>query len=139
MRMKGHAMLYRLLADVVVVTHFGFILFVGVGGLLVWRRPRLVWLHAPAVMWAVAIVAVGVPCPLTVLENQLRRMGGEPVYRGGFVDHYIEDVIYPHRFTPLLQAVAAVVVVAGYAGWFDRRRRAREALLGAPQSSGSTR
>jgi len=59
----------RLLADAVVVVHFGFIIFVAVGPLLAWRWRHLVWLHGPALGWAALTVAVGVPCPLTLLEK----------------------------------------------------------------------
>ena len=88
-------MVFRLLADLVLVGHLAFILFVAAGGLLVWRWPWLVRLHAPAVAWGVAIITVGFTCPLTPLEKDLRRRAGEQGYRGGFVDHYIEGVIYP--------------------------------------------
>ncbi len=63
-------MIYRLLADLVVVIHLAFIVFVAVGGLLAWRWPQLVWAHVPVVVWAVAIVAIGFTCPLTPLEKR---------------------------------------------------------------------
>jgi hypothetical protein len=116
---------YRLLADAVVVAHFGFIVFVAAGGLLAWRWPRLMWAHVPAVAWGAGIVAVGYECPLTPLEKWLRGRGGESEYGGGFVDRYIEDVIYPDEYTPLLRAVVALLVVVGWAGLVRRRRSAR--------------
>jgi Protein of Unknown function (DUF2784) len=79
-------MVFRLLADLVVVLHFAFIVFVAAGGLLVWRCPWLVRLHLPAVVWAIAIITVGFTCPLTPLETQLRGRAGEQGYDGGFVD-----------------------------------------------------
>ena len=109
-------MVYRVLADAVVVTHFSFIAFVVTGPYLARRRRLLVWLHLPALAWAVGIVAIGYECPLTALENRFRRLAGERVYPGGFVDHYIENVLYPQRFTPLVLTVAAVAIVAGYTG-----------------------
>jgi hypothetical protein len=116
---------YRLLADAVVVVHLAFIVFVAVGGLLVVRRPRWAWLHLPAVAWGAAIVGIGFPCPLTPLEKSLRRRGGEEGYEGGFVDRYVEDVVYPDELTPLLRTLAAAAIVASY-GWLAlSRRRAR--------------
>lgn len=109
-------MVFRLLADLVVVAHLAFIVFVAAGGLLVWRWPALVWWHLPALAWGVAIITVGFTCPLTPLERELRRMAGQEGYQGGFVDRYLEDVIYPGELTPLLRAVAAAAVVVGYAG-----------------------
>ena len=115
-------MLYRSMADLVVVVHLAFIVFVAVGGLLAWRWPWLLWLHAPSLMWAVASVTVGLPCPLTPLEKSLRRLAGEEGYAGGFVDRYVEGVVYPESLTPLLRAMVAVAVVVGYAGLYRRRR-----------------
>jgi hypothetical protein len=108
-------MVYRVLADAVVVVHFAFIAFVVTGPYLarLWRP--VVWLHLPALAWAVGIVAVGYECPLTALENHFRRLAGERIYPGGFVDHYIENVLYPQRFTPLVLTLGAVLIVAGYA------------------------
>ena len=70
-------MLYGLLADLVVVVHLGFIAFVAVGGFLAWRWPRLLWLHVPAVTYALVIVTVGFDCPLTPLEKHLRHAAGQ--------------------------------------------------------------
>ena len=114
-------MLYRLTADLVVVVHLGFILFVAVGALLAWRWPWLVLLHAPSLVWAVASVTIGVPCPLTPLEKSLRRLAGEEGYAGGFVDRYVEGVVYPESLTPVLRAMVAAAVVAGYAGLYRKR------------------
>lgn len=107
-------MLFRALSDAVVVVHLGFIVFVAVGGFLAWRWPWIVWLHVPAVIWGVAIIVVGFECPLTPLEKALRDRGGEAAYDGGFVDRYIEDVVYPEEYTPYLRAVAVLLVVAAY-------------------------
>ena len=117
-------MLYRFTADLVVVVHLGFILFVAVGALLAWRRPWLVLLHVPSLVWAVASVTIGVPCPLTPLEKSLRRLAGEEGYAGGFVDRYVEGVVYPESLTPMLRAMVAAAVVLGYAGLYRRRQSA---------------
>lgn len=114
-------MLYRLLADLVVVVHLAFLLFVAVGALLAWRWRWLLRVHAPSLSWAMASITVGLPCPLTSLEKVLRELAGDDVYRGGFVDHYVENVVYPGSLTPWLHAVALVAVVVGYAGLRHRR------------------
>jgi hypothetical protein len=88
-------MLYRVLADVVVMTHLAFIVFAVLGGFLVFRWKRCAWIHVPAVAWAALITFAGWVCPLTPLENWLRERGGEIAYRSGFIDHYILPVIYP--------------------------------------------
>ena len=116
-------MLYRILADAVVLVHLGFILFVAAGALLAWRWPRLAWVHLPALAWGIGTVTVGFPCPLTGLEKSLRRRAGAEGYDGGFVDRYIEDVVYPDEYTALLRALVVVLVVAGYVGLHHRMSR----------------
>ena len=131
-------MLYRFLADGVVVVHFAFIVFVVLGPLLAWRWPALVWAHLPALAWGLATVTVGLPCPLTPLEKGLRRLADDQAYEGGFVDHYIEDVIYPDEYTLLLRAFAVVTIIAGYSRLGRRRcehmptRRTTGRALDAP-------
>ncbi len=88
-----------LLADAVLAFHGVFIAWAALGGLAVWRRPRLAVLHLPALAWAVWIETSGRTCPLTPLENSLRRAAGQAGYSGGFVDHYLGPVIYPAGLT----------------------------------------
>jgi len=78
-------MLDRLLADGVVIIHLLFICFAVSGGILVMRWRILIWLHLPAVAWAVLVEVNSWPCPLTPLENFFRRRGGEAGYPGGCV------------------------------------------------------
>jgi Protein of Unknown function (DUF2784) len=114
-------MVYRLAADLVVIVHLAFIVFVAVGGLVAWRWPRLVWIHLPAAIYALLIVTVGFTCPLTPLEKSLRRRAGDEAYAEGFVDHYLKDVVYPGQLTSLLRGVVAACVVVGYAGLLLQR------------------
>jgi len=114
---------FRALADAVVVVHFAFVVFVAVGGLIAWRWPWVLVLHVPTVVWAVGIVTVGYDCPLTSLERYFRRLGGEQVPRQGFIDRYVEGVIFPGRLTPLFRAIAALLIVVGWAGAFVKLRR----------------
>jgi hypothetical protein len=124
-------MVYDVLADAVVVVHLAFILFVAVGALLACRWRWLVWLHVPAVAWGAGIIVIGWDCPLTPLEQWLRRQAGES-YTGGFVDRYLEGVVYPEDLTPLLRAIAAVLVVVGYTQLLlgERQRRRRSIRVG---------
>ena len=102
----------RTLADLVVLVHFGFILFVVLGGLFVLRWPKLVWLHLPAATWGILIEFFGWVCPLTPLENHWRALGGQAGYSGGFVQHYIVSVIYPEQLTRGAQIVLGTLVLA---------------------------
>lgn len=105
-------MLYSLLADAVLVFHFAFILFVGGGGLLALKWRRVPWIHLPTAAWGVWIELSGRICPLTPLENHLRRLAGEQGYSGGFIEHYLLPVIYPPGLTRDVQlAIAGLVVV----------------------------
>jgi hypothetical protein len=115
--------IFRLLADVVVVVHLAFIAFIAVGAFLTWRWPRLLWLHTPVVALAVAIVGIGFTCPLTPLEKLLRRRAGGETYDGGFIDHYLSGVVYPGRYLALARGFVAALIVIGYAGLLVKRRR----------------
>lgn len=104
-------MVYRILADMVVLVHFGFVLFAVLGGLLAFRRWKMVWIHIPVAAWAVLVEWAGWICPLTPLENMLRMKGGEAGYAGGFVEHHVMPVLYPEDLTRTVQIVLGVCVL----------------------------
>jgi hypothetical protein len=101
-----------LLADAVLVLHALFIAWVVAGGLAVWRWPRLAWLHLPTLIWGVWIEFSGAICPLTPLEQSLRRAAGQAGYQGGFIEHYLTAAIYPEGLTPGVQAALGAVLLA---------------------------
>jgi hypothetical protein len=68
------------------------------------------------------VIAASVRCPLTVAEDWLRGRGGLPRLPGGFIDRYVEGVLYPVRFTPLVQALVAVMVLGCWLTLFTRAR-----------------
>lgn len=116
-----------LLADAVVVLHLAFIAFATLGGFLIWRWRRAIFVHVPALAWAAYIGVTGNLCPLTPLENQLRERAGEAGYSGGFIEHYILPVLYPIGLTRQTQWILAAILVAinlvAYRGVIVRRRR----------------
>lgn len=116
------------LADLVVLLHFGFVLFVVAGGLLLLRWPAAIWAHLPAALWGIWIELSGGICPLTPLENALRRRAGEAGYAGDFLSHYVLAVLYPSGLTRTTQLVLGALVVAVnvavYRWLWVRRRRA---------------
>jgi hypothetical protein len=120
-------MFARFAADLVVLLHLGFILFVILGGLLALRWPRLAWIHLPAAMWGALIEFAGWICPLTPLENWLREAGGAAGYPGGFIENYIVPLVYPtglSRETQVFLGVGVVLVnCVAYAVLWGRRRR----------------
>jgi len=120
-------LIYRALADLVLVVHLAFVLFVVLGGLLVIRWLWLAFLHIPAAVWGVLIEYSGWICPLTPLENSLRMSGGEAGYSGGFIQHYIQPVLYPAGLTRgtqiVLGSLALVVNLVAYGMVISRRKR----------------
>jgi len=120
-------MAFSLLADLVLAVHLGFVVFVVLGGLLALRRPWAAWVHVPAALWGAWIELAGGICPLTPLENELRRRAGEGGYTGGFVEHYLVPIVYPAgltRTTQLLLGVLVILVNAAVYGVVLRRWRA---------------
>lgn len=102
---------YRILADLVVLLHLLFIIFVLAGGLLVLRWNRLTLLHLPAAAWGAFIEFSGWICPLTPLENHFRCMAGREGYAAGFLEHYLLPLIYPARLTHEIQIFLGLFVV----------------------------
>jgi len=107
---------YAALADLVLIVHLGFVVFVVAGGLLVLRWPRVAWVHLPAAAWGVAIELFGWTCPLTPLENELRQAAGAAAYTGSFVEHYLVPVVYPPGLTRAVQIALGVALAALSAG-----------------------
>ncbi|HEV8338019.1 MAG TPA: DUF2784 domain-containing protein [Candidatus Polarisedimenticolia bacterium] len=119
---------YRLLANLVVLSHLAFVLFAVFGGVLVFWWKRCAWLHLPTVLWAALIEFVGWTCPLTPLENWLRARGGGPGYQEGFIEQYILPVLYPDSLTRPSQVALGAFVLGinlGVYGWALRHRERR--------------
>ena len=114
-------------ADLVVLLHFAFILFVVLGGFFALKWRWLVWLHLPAALWGALIEFTGWICPLTPLENLLRQASGGRGYASGFIEHYLLPLIYPAGLTRELQfALGLGVVILNalvYSLWFARRKK----------------
>lgn len=103
--------MYAILADLILVLHFAFVLFVVFGGLLVLRWPRLAYVHIPVAIYGTLIELVGWICPLTPLENSLRARAGEAGYQGSFVEHYILPVLYPSALSREIQIILGSLVL----------------------------
>jgi len=104
-------MIASLAADLVVLVHFGFILFVALGGLFALRWRKIARVHLPCVLWGLGIEWFGWLCPLTPLEYRLRRLAGEAGFTGGFIDHYIVPLVYPAGLTRNMQIGLGVLVL----------------------------
>jgi hypothetical protein len=108
-----------LLADIVLVTHFLFVVFV-VGGLAaIWVGAALNWTwirnfrfraaHLAAIGFVVAESLVGILCPLTVLEDALRKAGGP---ESSFIRRWVSRLLY---YDLPEQVFTAVYVLFGLA------------------------
>jgi len=117
-------MLYRILADFVVLVHFVFVLFTVFGGFLVLWRRYFAWIHIPSALWAALIEFAGWICPLTPLEILLLEKGGADGYPSGFIEHYIISLLYPTDLTRGIQIVLGFLVLIINLliyGWLLRR------------------
>ncbi len=123
-------MLFRLTADAVLLLHLGYIVFVMFGAALALRWRWMPLLHLPAAVWGFFVELSGRVCPLTPLENVLRVKAGQAGYAGGFIEHYLINIIYPPGLTRDTQAALALLVVlvncAIYAWVILRRRASRD-------------
>ena len=104
-------MVYKLLADFVLLLHLAFIIFVIFGGLLALKNVKWAWLHVPAAVWGGFVEFAGWICPLTPLENWLCFRAGAGTYQEGFIPHYLLPLIYPTELTRNVQIVLGAGVV----------------------------
>lgn len=128
-------MIWRVLADGLVIIHLAFVAFVIFGGFILWRWPRAIFAHLPALAWGLWVEVSGQICPLTELEKSLRHMAGEAGYHGGFLHHYVLPILYPPGLTRSDQWVLAGALIAINALAYGRllaRRRVRR--LGTSKS-----
>jgi len=104
-------MVYKLLADLLLLVHLAFIIFVIFGGFLAIKNVKWAWLHAPAAVWAGLVEFVGWICPLTPLENWLCSRAGASTYQDSFIAHYLFSLIYPTELTRNIQILIGTGVV----------------------------
>jgi hypothetical protein len=122
---------YRLLADLVMLLHGALLVFFVIGGFLAWRWVRLIWVHLAIVVWNVTIVVLDFGGPVTAVEKWARREGGEAVYGGGYIAHYLDGPVWPQGYTWMAERIGFVLVLTSYAGLIviqlrRRRRTSRE-------------
>ncbi len=104
--------MYRWLADLTLLLHAAFVVFVLLGGVAVLRWPRIAWFHVPSALWGSVLELAGWICPLTPLENELRERAGQAGYERGFLEHYLLAAIYPEGLTRNMQIVFGILALA---------------------------
>jgi hypothetical protein len=114
-----------LLADLVLVAHLAFIAFAMFGALCALRWAWAPVAHLPALAWAAYIELASGVCPLTPLENSLRRAAGESAYSSSFIEHYVVPIVYPPGLTPRAQLwlAAGLLLLNGLLYAYVLRRR----------------
>lgn len=128
---------YRFLVGVVLALHVALVAFV-VGGLVAviagnlmgWRWVNALWFrlaHLGAIAVVVAQSWLGVVCPLTSLELWLRAKSGQGTYTGGFIEHWLERVLYYDAPAWVFTTVYSLFGLGVLATWwlFPPRRRPR--------------
>lgn len=122
---------YLLVANAAMLAHFAFIGFLIVGGFLAWRWPWLIGVHVATAVWGFGIEAWHWVCPLTQLEHRSRVAAGQQgLAPTGFIDTYIQDVMYPAALNGQMLLLVACLVLASWVGFvvlalLRRRTRVR--------------
>jgi len=128
------AWVYHLLADLVLAVHTACVAFVIggfvavlAGGVFGWRWVRNAWfrfIHLGLVLLIAGQALAGVLCPLTELENWLRRLGGQRQYPASFIGYWLDELLFfdvPLWVFAIIYTVFAVAVAATF--WFVPVRR----------------
>lgn len=123
-------MLYQVAAELVLALHFGFVLFVVLGGIAVRWAPRVAFAHVPLFVWGSVVNLASWICPLTPLENDLRQRAGQAGFDGTFIEQYLAPLVYPGGMTRELELVAGLslpawnALVYAWVWWARRSARA---------------
>jgi Protein of Unknown function (DUF2784) len=118
-------MIYRVLADLTVVVHFAYVLFVIVGLLLTlvgwarrWDCVKNRWfrgIHLAMILVVVLEAWAGITCPLTSLEKWLRDLAGQAAYQGDFLASWVHEAMFfeasPSVFTIAYTLFGGLVVL----------------------------
>ena len=127
--------LWRRLADLVLVTHAAYVLFVVGGQALIvigwmrgweWTRGRMFrLLHLVAIGLVMLEAWLGINCPLTVLENFLRLRAGAAAYENNFIGHWLRSLIFyaaPEWIFALIYTVFTALVILTWLAYPPRRK-----------------
>lgn len=119
------ALVWSVLAGLIVALHFTFVAFATAGAVLALRWRWMPWLHVPAAGWAAYIELSGGICPLTPLEHGLRARAGLGYYSGDFIARYLFPLLYPAGLTSTAQTALGLTVIIlniSVYTWLVRRR-----------------
>ena len=91
--------MYEFFANLTLITHLIFILFVIFGGLFFFIFSKIIYIHLPALLWGIYIEL----CPLTYLENWFLYKGELTTYSNDFINNYLFQIIYPKGLNAEIQ------------------------------------
>ena len=103
--------MYEIAADLILIIHFTFILFVVFGALLLFASIKIIFIHIPAVIWGSYIELTNSICPLTYLENWFLHKANLTTYSEGFIQNYLVPIVYPMNLTKDLQIYLGIALI----------------------------
>jgi len=119
--------MYELAANLTLIVHFAFILFVVFGALLFFVAKKIIFIHFPALIWGSYIELTNSICPLTYLENWFLHKANLTTYSEGFIQNYLVPIVYPVSLTKDLQiylGIALIVInIVFYAFIFNKLKK----------------
>ena len=103
--------MFEILANITLVIHITFVLFVIFGSLLFFVTPKVIYLHLPSLVWGSYVEFSGSICPLTYLENWFLYQGNLTTYSNSFIQNYILPIIYPKNLSSELQIYLGTALI----------------------------
>jgi len=103
--------MYELFANLTLILHLIFILFVIFGGLLFFVFSKIIYIHLPALLWGIYIELTNSVCPLTYLENWFLYKGDLSTYSNDFINNYLLPIIYPEGLTAEIQIYLGISLI----------------------------
>ena len=103
--------MYEIAANLTLIVHFVFILFVVFGALLFFVATKIVFIHIPAFIWGSYIELTHSICPLTYLENWFLHKANLTTYSEGFIQNYLVFIVYPTNLSKNLQIYLGIAII----------------------------
>jgi len=112
LKKKSIVKMHELAADIILIIHFAFILFVIFGALLFFVTTKIIFIHLPALIWGSYIELTNSICPLTYLENWFLHKANLTTYSEGFIQNYLVPIVYPTNLTKDTQIYLGIALIA---------------------------
>ena len=103
--------MYEFAADLTLIVHFAFIIFVVFGALLFFVSTKIIYVHVPALIWGIYIEITHSICPLTYLENWFLQKANLTAYSEDFIQNYLVSIVYPTNLSADLQIYLGIAII----------------------------